>query len=70
MQNRTECVAFDLDGTLADYTGGWKHHADFPGDPLPGIRDNLEQLQKMGFTIGLYNRGTNKLLQSGLKSMG
>ena len=63
-------VAFDLDGTLADYRGGWEAHSDFPGDPLPGVQAGLNQLCEAGFSIGIYTTRNCEIVHKWLKNHG
>jgi hypothetical protein len=48
---RIACV--DFDGTIT--------HFSFPemGEPQPGVRENLQKLKDMGYTIHIYSCRTN-----------
>lgn len=69
-KRRRLCVAFDLDGTLADYRGGWKIHSEFPGDPLPGTEDNLRRLHEAGIKIGILTTRNKEIVEEWLHKHG
>ena len=67
---RKYTVAFDLDGTLADCKGGWEKYSDFPGNPLPGVKYNLQRLRNAGFKIGVYTTRNYKDVYKWLEKHG
>lgn len=50
--NATHTIAVDLDGTLATYSGNWQ--SPEIGDPLPGSREFLSTLKRMGFRVLIF----------------
>jgi len=51
MKNKTIC--FDLDGVLAQYSG-WKGEYTPIGEPVPGMREYLQELRDNGNTIIIF----------------
>ena len=51
MKNKTLC--FDLDGVLAQYSG-WKGEYTPIGEPVPGMREYLQELLDNGNTIIIF----------------
>src|SRR5574337_1660738 len=45
----TNWILVDFDGTLCGYT--WP---DPPGDPLPGVVNNMKRLRNAGFKIAIF----------------
>ena len=56
MSEYAKTVAIDVDGVLAQYDG-WKG-PDVIGDPIPGARGFLEELNKRGFRIVIHTTRT------------
>jgi hypothetical protein len=52
MKNARNCIAVDVDGTLADDSGPFDR--DKVGDPLPGAKAFLEKLRDSGCEILIY----------------
>ena len=44
-------IMFDLDGTVADYKGGWVLHGDFPGEPFPDSVAAIKKLKDADYII-------------------
>jgi len=58
-KDKHKTIAFDLDGVLAKYDG-WRGK-DHIGDPIPGMRRLLQELQQKGYLIIIYTcRGTHE----------
>ena len=55
MSGAPKTVVFDLDGTLADYEGGWEAHCSEVGDPLPSTVNVLKTLKEAGCTVGIMS---------------
>lgn len=43
-ERKTQAVAIDIDGTLADYSGGWKGITEI-GRPFEGAKEFLDLLR-------------------------
>jgi len=55
-------IVIDLDNTLADYTGGWENHKDFPGPPRQDVVTGLRQLQSAGYVMGILTTRDQNLV--------
>lgn len=63
-------IVFDLDGVLADYTGGYSAHEDFPGEPIPGVIAILQRLKDKGEIIGIFSTRKRELIWEWLEYHG
>lgn len=50
---RQPWVAVDLDGTILSYESGYGESNTF-GEPLPGAREALNELQQLGWRVSIY----------------
>ena len=58
MAEKRLTIAFDLDGTLAEYHG---YEGPFIfGPPNPGMKELFERLQKQGHDCGIYSCRNNE----------
>lgn len=51
-------LAIDFDGTLVDFSGGWKG-VDVCGEPLPHAVETLKKFREANFKIIIYSCRTN-----------
>lgn len=63
-------VVFDLDGVLADYSGGWAHHSEFPGEMLPGTSEHLLRLKRAGYRIGISSTRQTTIIKKWVSDYG
>lgn len=46
-----ETVVFDFDGVIHSYTSGWKGPAVIPDEPVPGIKEAIDQIRGTGYEV-------------------
>ncbi|MEE1502775.1 MAG: hypothetical protein UGF89_00835 [Acutalibacteraceae bacterium] len=46
-----QTVVFDLDGVIHSYKSGWKGATVIPDEPVPKIRESIEQVKAAGYKV-------------------
>lgn len=60
-------VAFDFDGVIHSYEGGWQGYDVIAGDLVPGVKEAMMRLKGMGYEIAIIS--SRALTPEGLKAI-
>jgi len=44
-------VVFDFDGVIHSYVSGWQGADVIPDDPVPGIREAIQEIREAGYEV-------------------
>lgn len=60
-------VAFDFDGVIHSYKSGWQGADIIPDEPVPGIKNIIDDLTSMGYEVVIYSTRCNT--QNGVEAV-
>lgn len=46
-----QTVVFDFDGVIHSYTSGWQGATIIPDEPVPGIKEALQEIREAGYEV-------------------
>jgi hydroxymethylpyrimidine pyrophosphatase-like HAD family hydrolase len=53
MHDHSKTIVFDIDATLADYSGGWSSNSIIPGKPIEESIKQVRRLKEAGYIVGI-----------------